>query len=74
MALASQPKLLKHASDVYSLHCYDVIEEKFLPTTQCLLGYLSAQDYEQAALIASTIGVYINQFDEEFALKAIAPG
>lgn len=66
-------KLLKHASDD-SFDCYDVIEEKFLPTTQCLLGYLSAQDYEQAALIASTIGVYINEFDEEFALKAIAPG
>lgn len=66
-------KLLKHAADD-SFDCYDVIEEKFLPTTQCLLGYLSAQDFEKAALIASSIGVYINEFEEEFALKAIAPG
>lgn len=66
-------KLLKHACDD-SFDCYDVIEEKFLATTQGLLGYLSASDYERACYLISYLAVDINEHDEDFALKAIAPG
>lgn len=66
-------KTLQHAADD-SFDCYDVIEEKFLPVTQLLLGYLSGSDYEKAALLVSRMVVCLNEFAEDFAFKAIAPG
>lgn len=66
-------KLLMHACDD-SFDNYDVIEEKFLPVTQAVHGYLSASDYEQACHLIAYLAIYINEHYEEFALKAIAPG
>ncbi|MCK0534551.1 MULTISPECIES: hypothetical protein [unclassified Anaerobiospirillum] len=66
-------KLLINAADD-SFDCYDVIEEKFLPTIQSLHGFLSGADYERAALDMAALTVYINEFHEDFAFKAIAPG
>lgn len=66
-------KLLQHAADD-SFDFYDTIDEKFLPTTQRLKGFISATRYEQAAQLISEICVYVNEYHEEFALRAIAPG
>ncbi len=66
-------KLLRSAADD-SFDFYAVIEEKFLPKTQALLGYLSGSDFEEASLLLSRFAVFINEFCEDFALKSIAPG
>lgn len=66
-------KLLKSAADD-SFDFYDVIEEKFLPKTQTLLGYLSGSDFEAASLLLSRFAVFVNEYCDDFAFKAIAPG
>lgn len=66
-------KLIAHAADD-SFDFYDVVEEKFLPTTQSLLGFVSSSDYEHAALTISRFIVYVNEFHEDLAYSAIAPG
>ena len=66
-------KLLKHAADD-SFDFYGQIEEKFLPRYQILRGYLSGSDFEKASLLLSKFAVFVNEYCEEFAIKAIAPG
>lgn len=66
-------KLLLHAADD-SFDFYDVIDLKELPVIQKLNGTLQGEDYDKAALLISTLALYVNEYDEEFAFKAIAPG
>ena len=66
-------KLLQHAADD-SFDFYDVIDEKFLPVTQGLSGVIAGEDFNQAALLTAQVMVYLNEYHEELALKAIAPG
>ena len=72
-APACNIKLLAHAADD-CFDCYDVIEEKFLPVTQSLIGTIAGADYEAAALLCTRFMVYLNENHEELAQKAIAPG
>ena len=72
-APAQNLKLLAHAADD-SFECYDVIEEKFLPLTQSLIGVIAGAEYEAAALLCARFMVYLNEEHEELAQRAIAPG
>lgn len=66
-------KLLQHAADD-AFDFYDVIEEKFLPTTQKLCGTLNGDDFTRAAELCAYFLVYLNEVHEELAFKGIAPG
>ena len=70
---AQNLKLLAHAA-ADSFECYDVIEEKFLPLTQSLIGVIAGAEYEAAALLCARFMVYLNEEHEELAQRAIAPG
>ena len=72
-APAQNLKLLAHAADD-CFDCYDVIEEKFLPVTQSLMGTIAGADYEAAALLCARFMVYLNETHEDLAQRAIAPG
>lgn len=72
-APAQNLKLLTHAADD-CFDCYDVIEEKFLPVTQSLVGTIAGADYEAAALLCARFMVYLNETHEDLAQHAIAPG
>lgn len=66
-------RLLLHAADD-NFDFYDVIDLKELPLVQKLNGKLEGESYEKAALIISKLAVYVNEYNEEFALQSIAPG
>lgn len=67
------PKTLTYsASDVFDF--YDVIVPALLPLTQSIVGQITGEEFDKAALICAKVATYVVHKDDDFSYKAIAPG
>lgn len=67
------PRVLRQAAaDNFEL--YDAINPERLPLTQYLLGSVSGEDFERTARNCAALVCSVAEKDEDFALKAAAPG
>ena len=66
-------KILKNAA-LDKVDFFGVISERTLPLMQKLVGQVSHEDFDKAALICAQIATYATAHEEDFSYKALAPG